>query len=97
MASKKAKIKVFVSASCSPCEEVKKLIEEGRFNQADLDLIDLETEEGFKYIEKLGLNRVPSAYQGRKSCNLQIDHEQNALIITCPGDEPQENQDNSSK
>jgi hypothetical protein len=67
---KKEKIKVFVSGSCAPCGEVKRLIQEGRFTAEDVDLIDIETADGFAYVEKMKL--------------LHIDEEQNALIITCP-------------
>lgn len=87
MAKKKERVKVFVSNSCVPCEEVKQLVKDGRFNREEIDLIDLETEEGFPWIEKLGLKRVPSAYIGKKSCKIEIDHEENTLIITCPGEE----------
>ena len=90
MPKKKPKIKVFISGSCEPCQAVKELIEQGKFNQEDIDLIDLETPAGFKYIKKMDLNRVPSAYKGKEACNLNIDRENNILVISCPGDEPLE-------
>jgi glutaredoxin len=86
----KQKVKIFVSASCGPCERVKKLIQEGKFNLEDVDLIDLETEEGFPWIERLNLDRVPAAFEGNKVCRLDIDPEQQSLVITCPSDQTPE-------
>lgn len=90
MPKKKLKTKVFISGSCEPCQAVKELIEQGRFTQPNVDLIDLETEDGYPYINKMNLSRVPSAYKGKKACELSIDRENNVLIIQCPGDEDQE-------
>jgi hypothetical protein len=80
-------VKVFVSGECGPCAEIKQLAEEGRVNQ-DIDLIDVTSDEGFPYIEKLGLSKVPSAYRGVQECKLQIDDENQLLIVNCD-QEPQ--------
>ena len=84
------KIKVFVSKNCGPCHLVKDLIEQGKFNAEEIELLDLETDEGFAYIEKLGLTKVPSAYKDGQACNLAIDRKNNILILQCPGDEEEE-------
>lgn len=78
-------VKIIVAGSCGPCLEVKQLIEEGRFNQdvGEVDLIDLETEEGFPWMEKLGLQKVPTAYKGKRECDLRIDDKERLLIINC--------------
>jgi len=81
-------VKVFVSTNCGPCQRVKQLIKEGKFNREDVELLDLETEEGFAYIKKLGINKVPSAYQGGQSCKIGFDND--ILLIQCPGDEVEE-------
>jgi len=78
------RIKVFVSNHCGPCQQIKKLVEEGRFNAEELELIDLETEEGFPYIEKLGLSKTPSAYRGTQECRLSYDRNEPFLLIDCP-------------
>jgi glutaredoxin len=80
--SAEEKIKVFVSSSCGPCQRVKNAISEGKFNIEEVDLIDLETEEGFPYIEKFGLNRVPAAFKGKQQCDLLFS-EEGDLIINC--------------
>lgn len=77
-------IRVFISASCEPCQEIKRLIEAGRFDQPDVEMVDLETEEGYPWLEKMNLTRVPAAYRGTKTCTLSIDDENQKLIIECP-------------
>ncbi|MDZ4230253.1 MAG: hypothetical protein U1B77_00360, partial [Dehalococcoidales bacterium] len=88
-------IKVVISGSCEPCQEVKQLISEGRFNkdEGDVDLIDLETEEGFGWMEKLGLTQVPTAYKGKKRCDLRIDDKERLLVIDCDQKESKEHGD----
>jgi hypothetical protein len=81
-------VKVYVSGSCGPCQQVKKLIGEGKFNRDKVDLIDIETDENFPLIEKMGLTRVPSAMKGTEHCELAL--EEDILIITCPGEEQNE-------
>jgi glutaredoxin len=82
--AKKQKLRVFVSANCGPCQEIKEAINAGRFNAEEVDLIDIETEEGFPWIKKLGLTKAPSAYLGRKECEMFINREDNSLYIDCP-------------
>jgi hypothetical protein len=81
-------VKIFVSGSCGPCQQVKQLVSEGKFNRDKVDIIDVETEEGFPMIEKMGLNKVPTAMKGTDHCDLSLDGE--TLIITCPGEEQEE-------
>ena len=87
------KIKVFISNHCGPCKKVRELIEQGKFNTEEVELIDLETEEGFPYIERLGLNKTPSAYIGTNKCRLSFDKNEPFLIIECPGIGDKEVQD----
>ena len=82
--AKKEKLRVFVSSSCGPCQELKDNIEAGRFNHKDVDLIDVETEEGFKYIKQFGLTKAPAAYLGKKECEIFINREDNSVFIDCP-------------
>lgn len=85
------KVKVFISSGCGPCQEVRKMIEEGKFNLADVDLIDVSSEEGFPFVEKMGLTKVPAAFKGGKACKIMSDEE--SLIIDCGEDEPTEGQE----
>ncbi len=79
-------VKVFVAGGCGPCQEIKQLIEEGRVSE-DIDLIDVTSDEGYPYIEKMGLSKVPSAYRGTQECKLQIDDEEHLLIVDCGSEE----------
>lgn len=80
-----SKTKVYVAAHCQPCQAIKELLEKRRFlvngDEGEVDLIDIETEEGFKQIFP-GLEGVPSAYRDGKKCNIQIDGE--TLLLDCP-------------
>ena len=78
-------VKIFVAGNCGPCQEIKQKVAEGKFNQSQVDLIDVETDEGFPYIEKLGLTQVPTAMKGGQKCDLSV--EDDTLIIKCPGDD----------
>ena len=78
------KIRIFISSSCAPCKEIKGLFEQGRINLTGVELIDLETKEGFPYLDKMKLSKVPSAYIGTKTCKLGINKEENSIIIQCP-------------
>ena len=89
------KVVVYVSGSCGPCQEVKRYIEEGRFNLAEVEIIDLETEEGFPFIAKLGLTKVPAAFKGDKVCKILADEE--SLIIDCGDNPPRETEEESSE
>jgi len=89
------KVRVFVAEHCEPCIPVKELIENGKID-AEVELIDIESEEGFKYIEKLNIDGVPSAYQGSERCQMRVDEENQTLNILCPNKEEKENEDKSS-
>jgi thiol-disulfide isomerase/thioredoxin len=78
------KVKLFVSGGCGPCQAVKQMVAEGRFNLDDVEIIDVTTEEGFPWIKKLGLQKVPTAMKGAKVCKLLIDGE--TLVIDCDGE-----------
>ena len=80
----KAKLRIFISSSCGPCQEIKEAIEAGRFNAEGIDLIDVESKEGFPYIKKFGLTKAPSAYLGKKECEMFINREDMSLFIDCP-------------
>jgi hypothetical protein len=61
------------------------MIEAGKFNLPKVDLIDITTEAGFPWIEKLGLQKVPAAFKNGKACKILSDDE--SLMITCEGDD----------
>jgi len=79
-------ITLYVAGSCPPCQNVKKLVKEGRINVKDVKVIDVETKEGFPYIEKMGLGKVPTAMKGSQVCELSI--KEGSLVVSCPNGEP---------
>jgi len=80
------KIKVFTSEHCVPCHEVVDLIKKGKHFD-DIELVDIETEEGFSEFKKSVLNKgdgaVPSAYKDGIKCSIGVDEDDN-LVFTCP-------------
>jgi glutaredoxin len=89
---KVAKIKVYVAQHCEPCKEVKDLLESGHFlvdgQESEIDLIDIESEEGFPLAQSQGLTSVPQAFSGDKQCRIKIDDETKTLLIECGDGEP---------
>lgn len=82
---KQETVKLYLSNHCGPCQEVRGLIEAGKFNRDKVDVIDLAEESNFHFITDLNLSKVPTAMQGAEVCNLSI--EDDVLLIDCPGDE----------
>ncbi len=79
------KIRLFVAGSCGPCAEVKKLVGEGRVNQAGVEMIDLEEGNNYeKWKNQVPMTKVPSAFRGTKQCQLNINDETRQLVLTCP-------------
>ena len=67
------------SGGCQPCEEITKLVEEGKFwnSQTDeVDLVDIGTDEGFERFNKEVLSKnpgaVPSAYLDGVKCQIMV-------------------------
>lgn len=80
-------IRVYTARHCTPCHEVEELIKQGRF-EGKIELIDIETDEGFEKFRKEVLDfsdgAVPSAYKDGKKCIIHIDDESNSLLLECP-------------
>lgn len=82
-------IKVYASQHCGPCREVTELLSKGRFESnisADtgVDVVDVESEEGYKALENENIGAVPTAKYNGKTCKLEIDREEMVVVITCP-------------
>lgn len=81
------KVQVYIANHCQPCQEVKELLEKGHFlingAEGQAELVDIESEEGFKRIAELGLEGVPAVYQGGKKCKIQVDSETDTLLLEC--------------
>jgi len=78
------KIRVFVSEHCGPCQIIKDMIDRGQVSDKDLELIDIESDEGFPYIGEFALTGVPSAYKENQKCEIKIDQSTDKLHIICP-------------
>lgn len=78
-------LKLYVSSGCGPCEQVRAMVEAGKFNREKIDVVDVAQEENFHFIADLNLTRVPTAMKGAETCNLSI--EEDILLVECPGDE----------
>lgn len=80
-------IRVYTSKHCKPCHGIVDRIKSGKFNQEEVDLIDIETPEGFeKFKEEVlafGDGAVPSAYKDGTRCLISINDEDN-VVIDCP-------------
>lgn len=80
---------IFYSATdCSPCKQLADMIKEGKVEaDANVELVDIETDEGFSRFEKEILSRgegaVPSAYFKGEECAIQIVDDE-ILKIQCP-------------
>ncbi|MDD3102431.1 MAG: hypothetical protein PHE59_04795 [Patescibacteria group bacterium] len=82
----KEKVRVFVGNGCAPCGPVKELIRQGRVEtdiDAEIEVIDVTTDEGFELIEKEDLDRVPQAKYAGRFCLLEVDHESRTVLIKC--------------
>lgn len=79
--SVRRKVRLFIAGHCVPCHELKELVDAGALS--DVEVIDIETEEGFSFIEKLGLTGVPSIYtEDGQKC--EIKYEDDQIDIICP-------------
>ena len=75
---------IYVATHCQPCQEIKELLEKRHFlvngEESEVELVDIETEEGFNRIFP-ELEGVPSAYQEGKRCSIRI--EEDTLLLEC--------------
>ena len=86
-------LQIFIAEHCSPCQDLKAAVEAGKFG-TDVEIIDVESEEGFPYIEKLGLTEVPSAFFKGKKC--LVHYKDDGLQLECPDDSQEATTNESS-
>lgn len=79
-------IRVYTAKHCDPCHKIEDLIREGKISE-DVELVDIETDEGFLKFKEEVLNgkdgAVPSAYKEGQQCKIGFDEEKN-LVFECP-------------
>ncbi|MGQ9545940.1 MAG: hypothetical protein ACUVTR_02075 [Dehalococcoidia bacterium] len=78
------------NGGCTPCEEITKLVEAGKFHSPvtdEVDLVDITTDEGFQQFYDEILSKqdggVPSAYLDGKKCLIAL--EDGVVHFECPG------------
>jgi len=88
-------IRIYTSPHCTPCQEITKLVLEGKLKgiKDEIEIIDIETDEGFERfteeVLKNGDGQVPSAYKDGEACIIGYD-EANQLGIECLPEESAE-------
>lgn len=92
---KKRRITVYTAGHCTPCEEIKDMLNKGQFlvdgEEGEVDLIDIETDEGFEQAQKQELSAVPEAFYEGKKCKIKVDEESHTVLLECNEDGKQEN------
>ena len=85
--TKKKVVKVFHSTHCDPCHEIVGLINEGKYildvEDAEVQVIDVTTDEGFPELEKEDVGAIPQAKCEGKTCRLGINREEGIVTIDC--------------
>lgn len=84
-------INVFTAGHCQPCQEFKKLIDDKRVEVdgdpgSILNVMDIETEEGFAALAKVNgdVTGIPAAEYNGQTCKIEVDEEREVVIIKCP-------------
>ncbi len=84
-------IRVYTSQHCGPCKSLKALIEQGKIKE-DIEIVDIETDEGFEKFSKEVLEKsdgaVPSAYRDGQQCRILVDEETSEVSFECPDAPP---------
>ncbi|GEM_PF-1862497 len=81
------------NGDCEPCQEITKLVEEGKFFNTEtdeVDLIDISSDEGFKKFSDEILSKqpgaVPSAYMNGVKCQITVVEDE--VQFECPSSAP---------
>ena len=96
---KKKKITFYSHSDCKPCEDIKKLVEKGEVDAGDaeeLEIVDIDTDEGFDRFEKEVLSKLPEdgeaplpgAYLAGVACDIKMVDDNKFVIFECPGKAP---------
>jgi len=78
-----AKLKIFIAKHCLPCQQLKEIAENGGFGD-DVEVIDVESEEGFPKVAEMELMEIPSAYEDGKKCRIKYSGDN--VEIKCPAE-----------
>lgn len=96
MSSKaKKRITLFSHADCEPCKLIADLVQKGQIDAGDaeeLDVVDIDTDEGFTRFEKEILAKLPEdgkaplpgAYMAGQLCEIKLVDDDKYVIFECP-------------
>ena len=59
---------------------------QGLAGPSEIVAVDVSTDEGYPFVEKLDLDHVPVAYYEGRQCRLLVDEESRAITVDCSGD-----------
>jgi thiol-disulfide isomerase/thioredoxin len=85
------KKRLYTAEHCVPCREIEAKVDELIKAGDDIEVIDIETDEGFKIFQNEVMSKsdddellvVPSAYQDGQRCKISFD-EDDKLVLDCP-------------
>jgi hypothetical protein len=90
-------LRIFTSSEgCEPCQQVSDLLEQGSVliegitRETPVEAYDITSDEGFPFVESLGIEGAPAAYLGDVACQLEIAEDGKELIISCPDEDHSE-------
>ena len=88
-------LKIFVGKGCEPCREITRAIDKGlvdvdgltitQAREADIEVIDIASDEGFPLVQEYDLDNVPSAYYGKRRCEILLG---DRITIDCSESPP---------
>lgn len=86
------KVLILTAGACAPCRDVHEAIEQGNYQvlgvegTPEIEFVDVVTDEGYPYIEKLAPDAIPAAFYKQKQCDLLVN-DQGKITIACAGEE----------
>lgn len=81
--TKMAKLQIFVAEHCEGCQQLKEIAENGGFGD-DVEVVDVETEEGFPKVAEMELTEIPAAYEDGVKCRIKFTNYD--AEISCPAE-----------
>ena len=81
-------IKLYTARHCIPCHDVIDALNAGKYRGEEVEIIDVETDEGFvqfcRDVLDHGDGFVPVAFKDGQRCQIEIDDTNGEVVITCP-------------
>jgi hypothetical protein len=89
-------LRVFVAEGCGECQGIKEGLAQGNITflgvpdtVEDIDVVDVTTDEGYPFMDSLGIEAIPAAYLGMLPCSIRVLPNEKEYLIDCsPVEEP---------